>query len=212
MQLYKTTHETDWRRVQWVHDEDYNPVGSYAFADDKETQAAVDTELTGLQNGTLVALGALVETKCPHCKFWQTQDSLWGIVVDTDEDLEAWGTESLDIPEKPVDPNSPEGGCSDAPWKSLNNDTEPNVTEQRQIPLSPEAQDYVERAAETSPEAAAIRLVFDPDTLRKLRTALSVRGMSGNAGGLLDAFMVRLVEKLDAGETDWLVKQKKAVD
>ena len=204
MQLYKTTHETDWRRVKWVHDEDYNPVGSYAFADDKETQAAVDVELIGLRSGALVALGALVETKCPHCKFWQTEDSLWGIVVDTDEDLEAWGTESLNIPDKPEE--------LDCPDVSSNDDTEPDVTEQRQIPLSPEAQDYVERAAETSPEAAAIRLVFDPDTLRKLRTSLSVRGMSGNAGGLLDAFMVKLVEKLDAGETDWHVKQKKAVD
>lgn len=119
MELYKTTHQTDWRRVRWVHDEDYNPVGSYAFADDKETQEAVNVELAGLDNGSLVVLGAIVETKCQHCKQWDHRDSLWGIVVDANEDLEAWGTENLDIPKKPpFDPDSPEGGCSEKPWRS----------------------------------------------------------------------------------------------
>jgi hypothetical protein len=147
MDHFKTTHETDWRRVRWVHDTDYNPVGSYAFADDKETQAAVDVELTGLQSGAFVVLGALVELKCPHCKMWQDEDSLWGIVVDSDEDLEAWGTDNLSIPELPEAMD-----CADTGVKSPNDDTPPDDTERRQIPLSPEAQDYVERAAETPPE------------------------------------------------------------
>lgn len=99
MEHYKTTHETDWRRVRWVHDEDYDPAASLCYAHDKETQAAIDVELAGLQSGALVVLGAIVETRCPHCKEWQERDALWGIVVDADEDLEAWGAEFLDIPE-----------------------------------------------------------------------------------------------------------------
>lgn len=160
MNLYKTTHQTDWRRVQWVHDEEYDPVGSYAFEDDKETQAAVDVELRGLDNGSLVVLGAIVETKCPHCKFWQDSDSLWGIVVDANEDLEAWGTANLDIPEAPETKD-----CEEAP----NDDTEPEVTERRHIPLSDRAMDYVKKAAamDTVLELAWDMVRLSPDVTPK---------------------------------------------
>jgi hypothetical protein len=33
--------------------------------------------------------------------------------------------------------------------------------------------------------------------------------ISGNAYGLLDAFMAKLVEKLEEGESEWHVKQKR---
>jgi hypothetical protein len=127
MRLYKTTHETDWRRVQWVHDYDYDPLHSMAYDSDKETQAAIRAEWEGLGNGSLVVLGALVEVKCPHCKHWQDSDSLWGIVVKTGEDLEAYGTECLNIPEVPEAMD-----CTESP----NDDTKSDVTERRQIPPS----------------------------------------------------------------------------
>lgn len=145
MEHYKTTHETDWRRVKWVHDYEYDPVRSVAYPNDKETQEAIDVEQKGLDNGTLVVLGALVEVKCPHCKFWQDSDSLWGIVVDTDEDLEVWGTENLSIPEAPKAPETV--GCDNVSERA-----QFHLDVARLIPLSKRAQDYVKSVAETPPE------------------------------------------------------------
>lgn len=93
---YETTHETDGRRVRWVYDHEYRSEGSFAYDTEEETAAAVAEEETGLRSGSLVALGAIVETR--GCKEWETQDSLWGIVVSVDADLEKLGTEILDIP------------------------------------------------------------------------------------------------------------------
>jgi hypothetical protein len=167
MELYKTTHATDWRRVRWVHDYDYNPEGLISGGTEAETQEAIDIERTGLDNGSLVALGAIVQTKCPGCEQWQDKDSLWAIVIDADEDLEAWGTENLDIPEKPVDLNSPGQGCSEKPWRSptldkvgtvpvrkqipLSERAQFHLDVARQIPLSAQAQDYVEKARQIPP-------------------------------------------------------------
>ena len=141
MQLYKTTHETDWRRVQWVHDTSHETRGSYAYDTEAFNQAAEDHESEGLNNGTLVVLGAIVQTKCLPCGMWQDQDSLWGIVVKVNEDLEAYGTECLNIPDKPE--TEPDPDCEESPSGD---------TERRQIPLSDRAMDYVESARQTPPE------------------------------------------------------------
>lgn len=61
-------------------------------------------------------------------------------------------------------------------------------------------------------EGPSIRLTFDPQTLRDMRQAVTVRGMSGAAYGLLDAFAFKLLEKIRTGEHEWLVKQKKGAD
>jgi hypothetical protein len=95
---YTTTHETEARRVRWVYDEEYRSEGSYAYDTEEETAAAVLAEEEGLAGGSLVALGAIVETRCPGCSEWAIQDSLWGIVVQVDTDLEKYGSEILDIP------------------------------------------------------------------------------------------------------------------
>ncbi len=95
---YTRTHETENRRVRWVHDEDYLTRGSYAYATEEETRAAEEAELEGLREGNLVALGAIVETRCEGCGNWDHVDSCWGIVVSVDEDLEKLGSDMLEIP------------------------------------------------------------------------------------------------------------------
>ena len=95
---YKRTHETETSRVRWVYDEDYQSEGTFALDTEEETQAVVEEELKGLRAGNLVALGAIVETRCAACKEWRTIDSLWGIVVSVDEDLTKLGSDMLDIP------------------------------------------------------------------------------------------------------------------
>lgn len=99
MQLFATTHETPSRRVRWVYDEDYTPFGNYALDTEEETRQAEQDELAALEAGTLVALGAIVETKCPTCGQWETKYSLWGIIVDPSDDLTAIGEDCLDIPD-----------------------------------------------------------------------------------------------------------------
>jgi len=179
MELYKTTHATDWRRVQWVHDPDYDPFHSESFDNDKDTLEALRIEQQGLDKGELVVLGALVELRCPHCRHWQDQDSLWGIVVDANEDLEAWGTANLNIPEDSLERRAHVSkDCEESP----NDDTDPNVTERRQIPLSDRAMDYVESAAQTPPEvkppntvASAVASGLQAQPFQKRRLPKKVR-------------------------------------
>lgn len=89
---YETTHETDGRRVRWVHDSDYLSEGSYALG------TAVAAEQTGLARGELVALGGIVETKCAGCGDWKVGDLVWGIVVAVGADLTELGDTLLYIP------------------------------------------------------------------------------------------------------------------
>ncbi len=102
MMKYETTHETETRRVRWVHDETYETRGSYAFETEEVTRKAEDEEIEGLNNGNLVVLGAIVETRCSSCKQWEDRDSLWGIVVSVDENLTALGNAILEIPAEEV--------------------------------------------------------------------------------------------------------------
>jgi hypothetical protein len=57
-----------------------------------------------------------------------------------------------------------------------------------------------------------IELEFDEETFRNLRRTMQVRRIATGLGGLTDAFLVRLIEKLEEGETFWRVEQKKDVD
>lgn len=100
-ELYKTTHETDGRRVRWVYDSDYRSEGSFAL-DMPENVVACAAEQEGLARGDLVALGAVVETRCGDCGTWIVGDSLYGIVVDVEADLTMLGDTLLDLdPEVP---------------------------------------------------------------------------------------------------------------
>jgi len=93
------TNETESTRVRWVPDEDYQTRGSYWMGTDEETKKVEDWELERLENGTFVALGAVVEHLCPTCKEWhETENSLWGIVIEPDETkLAEFAEHSLDI-------------------------------------------------------------------------------------------------------------------
>ena len=98
MDIYTTTHQTENRRVKWVYDYEYQSEGSYAYATEEETKAAIAWEQERLEDGRLIALGAIVEVRCSHCESWRDVDSLWGIVVSPEENLERLGSEILEIP------------------------------------------------------------------------------------------------------------------
>lgn len=95
---YETTHETETRRVRWEFDELYETVGSYYLDTEEETKAAETWELERLQDGRLVVLSAIVETKCGSCGQWEVVDSLHGITIEPGDDLEKLGDDMLDIP------------------------------------------------------------------------------------------------------------------
>lgn len=99
MYVYTVTNETENSRVRWVHDEGYQTVGSYAYDTEEETREAENYEIEQLSTGNWVALGAVVETRCPTCNQWGETDSLWGIVVPIDEDLESYAKSSLALPQ-----------------------------------------------------------------------------------------------------------------
>ena len=63
-----------------------------------------------------------------------------------------------------------------------------------------------------SHDGPSIRLDFDDKTLRALRQAMLVRGMSGANAGLPEAFILRLLDQLDEGAESWHVKQKRRFD
>jgi hypothetical protein len=91
-----TWKEEEGRRVRWVYDDDYQTVGSYAYETEEETKQAEDWELERLRDGRLVALGCIVERPCCECGQWVQVDSLWGIVIEPDEEkLRAFRKECL---------------------------------------------------------------------------------------------------------------------
>lgn len=57
-----------------------------------------------------------------------------------------------------------------------------------------------------------ITIHFDLDVYTKLRSALAVKGLSGSAYGLTDAFMYRLLENIKDNVTEWTPKPKTEVD
>lgn len=65
-------------RVRWVHDEDYTP--DFDFGDDEANKRATEHEQALLRNGSLVALGCVIEDRTGYIL-----DSLWGIVVEPDD-------------------------------------------------------------------------------------------------------------------------------
>lgn len=69
-------------RVRWVYDDEYETVGSYGLETEEETAKAETWELERLDDGRLVALGAIVERRCGECGRWHDTDSLWGIVIE----------------------------------------------------------------------------------------------------------------------------------
>ena len=98
--LFTTEHPND-TRVRWVYDEHYETVGSYGYDTEEETKAAEDWELERLNDGRLVAMGAIVEErvdcKCPDCNGWHSVDTLWGIVIEPNEaKLKEFAIHSLD--------------------------------------------------------------------------------------------------------------------
>ena len=51
-----------------------------------------------------------------------------------------------------------------------------------------------------------ITLTFDEETYKDIRRAAMARAF--NAYGLLDAFIIKLVQTIDKGESEWEVKKK----
>jgi len=58
------------------------------------------------------------------------------------------------------------------------------------------------------PEFKRITLDIEVETFKSIRSAIGMRGLSGNAFGILDAFMAKLVKKVEAGEDSWYVEKK----
>ena len=48
-----------------------------------------------------------------------------------------------------------------------------------------------------------IELEFDEETFQTLKMEAQTRALAGNMWGLLDAFICRLVDKVDKGEETW---------
>ncbi len=113
MSDYAITQFGDDVRVRWVYDEHYETRGSYALGSDAEDAEAEEWERERLNDGRLVALGAIVEMRCQTThtlnvfgkqfpqeagEHWHATDSLWGIVIESDEKtLEAFAKDSLEL-------------------------------------------------------------------------------------------------------------------
>ena len=99
MESFSTVEVSENVRLRWVYDHDYETRGSYAYDTEEETRRAEDEEIDALSSGRFVALGAIVEVRCPCCGSWDQKDSLWGIVIEpTDKALAEFAEDSLDIP------------------------------------------------------------------------------------------------------------------
>ena len=53
-----------------------------------------------------------------------------------------------------------------------------------------------------------IKIVIDEDTFQEIRNNAQVRAMSGNMYGLLDAFIVGFLKRVEQGEEEWTVKRR----
>lgn len=97
MQVYAIREMSPDVRCRWVHDEMHETRGSYAYDTDAETRAAEDEEIANLASGEWVVLGCIVEKRCPTCDTWSETDSLWGIVVKCDADLDALARDQMGV-------------------------------------------------------------------------------------------------------------------
>ncbi|CAK9074214.1 Modification methylase AgeI (M.AgeI) (Cytosine-specific methyltransferase AgeI) [Durusdinium trenchii] len=70
------------------------------------------------------------------------------------------------------------------------------------------ARKQAEKDSREDASTRTITLRFEDATFRALRNAIGVRGLCAQAGGLPDAFVMRLVEEIEKGTTDWDVVQK----
>jgi len=96
METYCFTHEHAGHRLRWVYDTDYVTRGSYGYETEEETKAAEDEEIAKLESGELVCLGAIYEVKCLACNQWEDKDSLWGIVIEPDEQkITTFGSDNI---------------------------------------------------------------------------------------------------------------------
>jgi len=80
--------------IRWVYDEEYSSQDSYDFGDEEETAKFVAEEEQALEDGRLVALGAIIEDEGDGFVY----DSLWGIVTDGLENELLMNLDQLDIP------------------------------------------------------------------------------------------------------------------
>ena len=62
------------------------------------------------------------------------------------------------------------------------------------------------------PPFKRIILDIEEETFRALRNDIACKSMAGNAYGLLDAFVAKLVKKVDEGEESWYVEKKGRLD
>lgn len=76
------------RRLRTVHDNNHETVGSYAYETPEQTKAAENHELEKLASGDWVAVGFIVEHKCPSCNEWKEDDSLWGCIIENSGDCD----------------------------------------------------------------------------------------------------------------------------
>ena len=73
-------------RVKWVWDAEYSTsFAPFLYKTDEKVKAAEAEEIDKLEMGELVALGCILETRCSECGKWRQVDSLWGIVIGSDE-------------------------------------------------------------------------------------------------------------------------------
>lgn len=94
---FKTTEHGEHVRVRWVIDPDYVPT-CYTDEPSAEELEQMRKERAEIEAGTVIALGAIVEHRCDLRRDWFSVDSLWGIIVEPEEDLaQVAGDVGLDL-------------------------------------------------------------------------------------------------------------------
>jgi len=53
-----------------------------------------------------------------------------------------------------------------------------------------------------------IKIKIEDDVYKNLKQATQVKGMTGNIGGIIDSFIIKLVESVDKGLTEEHFKYK----
>lgn len=89
------------QRFTAVYDMDYEVEGSFALDTEEQTKAAERDTLARLASGEWIVIGITVAHHCPNtgkcchsCDGWQDGDSLWGIVIeDNDEQIRTFASE-----------------------------------------------------------------------------------------------------------------------
>ena len=63
--------------------------------------------------------------------------------------------------------------------------------------------------AKTEQQVFEIKLKIDEDVYGEMRTHLLLREMTGEAGGILDAVLLRIIQSIEKGNTECLLRRKK---